>query len=64
MTALEFREAGERLYGEDWRKSLAKALRRSQVTIWRYANGLSTVPYTVELTMKAWEALGPPPSSR
>ena len=60
MTATEFRETGVRLYGEDWRWPLAKALRVSPVTLWRYANGMSRVPYTVELTMKAWVALGPP----
>jgi hypothetical protein len=60
MTAQEFCEAGRRLYGPEWRKLLPVALRVSPVTLWRYANGLSPVPYTVELTMKAWEALGPP----
>lgn len=53
MSASEFREEGERLYGPQWRGPLAKALRLSPVTVWRYANGLSQVPYTVELALAA-----------
>lgn len=53
MTAGQFREAGERLYGPEWRKPLAVALGRSPVTIWRYANALTPVPHTVELALAA-----------
>lgn len=63
MTAYDFREAGERLYGHEWRKPLAQALQVAPVTVWRWSNGLTHVPYTVELALLALRvkaALGEP----
>lgn len=59
MSASEFCTAGERLFGPNWRGPLAKRLKLSSVTVWRYANGYSHIPYTVELALKFIEAAQP-----
>lgn len=59
MSAEEFTKAGERLFGPHWKGPLAKRLRLSSATVWRYANGYSNIPYTVELALKFIEEFGP-----
>lgn len=44
MSPDEFAKAGEALYGRKWRVSLALALDRDPVTLWRYATGRQAVP--------------------
>lgn len=59
MSASEFCKAGERLFGPQWRTPLAKRLHLSPVTVWRYANGYTHIPYTVELALSWLEAHHP-----
>ena len=59
MSSAEFRELGERVFGPRWQTPLAKRLHLSHVTVWRYANGLTHVPYTVELALRYIEVVEP-----
>lgn len=44
MTAPELSYAGEQLFGNEWRPSLAKLLRQNLRTIQRWANGQNEIP--------------------
>lgn len=44
MTTLEFRQAGESLFGEAWQQPLAKALGVNLRTLQRWANGQNEIP--------------------
>lgn len=44
MTTLEFRQAGESLYGEVWQPLFAKALGVNLRTLQRWANGQNEIP--------------------
>lgn len=53
MTASEFKQIGERLYGPNWRGPLALELKVSPVTIWRYASGMTPIPHSVAYHMNS-----------
>ncbi len=53
MSPSELIEAGERLYGEHWRKPLAAELGIDISTLRRWATAQTAIPRVVELAIKA-----------
>lgn len=52
MTAAELADAGERLYGANWRGPLAKELGVDATTLWRWTNGGRDIPGPAALAVR------------
>lgn len=54
MTPDEFKSVGERLWGQKWRKSMARILHKDRITIYRYCVGDIQISILVSMVLRSW----------